>query len=106
MDSADAATDEFDHALALGTLSAEQDALHEIEAALSRIRTGSYGRCEETGKAIPAARLKAVPWTRFACAVEARHERAGEIRPPHLGAPGSMRGAAEQLSTEEGISPM
>lgn len=133
MDSADAATDEFDHALALGTLSAEQDVLHEIDAAISRICAGSYGRCEESGQAIPAARLRAVPWTRFAREVEARHERAGGIRPPHLGALGSVRGAptgdleplaaagptglearpgaekirpAEPLAADEWISPM
>jgi len=92
LNQADSATDEFDHNLALATLSSEQDALQEIDAALGRIRDGSYGVCEETGQAIPRARLKAVPWTRFARAVEARHERAGEIKPPHLGALSSVRG--------------
>lgn len=90
---ADSATDEFDHNLALAALSAKQAALHEIEAAISRILNDDYGVCEETGQLIPAARLKAVPWTRFARQVEARHETEGESRPPHLGALGSVRGA-------------
>ena len=41
--------------------------------------------CEQTGKRIPAARLKGVPWTRFREEVEARLESTGEITPPHLG---------------------
>lgn len=91
MSAADSASDEFDHNVALAMLSAEQDALQEIDAALQRLRTGTYGVCEETGKRIPAARLKAIPWTRFARAVEAQHEATGEIKAPHLGALGSIR---------------
>ncbi len=92
MDPADSATDEFDHNLALAALSAKQDALHEIDAAIGRILNGAYGVCEETGKPIPAARLKAIPWTRFAWEVQARHETDGDIRPAHLGPLGSVRG--------------
>ena len=89
---ADSATDEFDHNLALAALSLKQDALREIDAAISRIHSGAYGVCEETGKPIPAARLKAIPWTRFTREVEARHEIEGSRRPPRLGALGSVRG--------------
>src|SRR5262249_20334406 len=74
LDSADSATDEFDHNMALSQLSAEQDALFEVEEALQRILKGTYGLCEETGKPIPEERLKAIPWTRFAREVEARLE--------------------------------
>lgn len=91
MSAADSASDEFDHNVALAMLSAEQDALREIEAALQRLRTGTYGVCEETGQTIPSARLKAIPWTRFARAVEAQHEAAGDIKAPHLGTLGSIR---------------
>src|ERR1051326_5894304 len=62
---ADSASDEFDHDLALGEISAEQDALFEVEEALSRIRNGTYGLCQETGKPLPPERLKAIPWARF-----------------------------------------
>ncbi|OYW31296.1 MAG: hypothetical protein B7Z47_01490 [Chthoniobacter sp. 12-60-6] len=75
MDPADSATEEIDHDLALGILSHEEDALHEVDAALRRILEGSYGICEETGKNIPAARLRAVPWTRFTREVEERLEQ-------------------------------
>lgn len=39
--------------------------IHEIEAALSRIQSGTYGICEETGAPIEAKRLLALPWTRL-----------------------------------------
>ena len=91
MDIADSATDEFEHDMALGRLSAEQDALFEVEGALKRILNGTYGLCEETGKPIPVERLKAVPWARFVREVEARLEKEGAVRQPHLGAVGSVR---------------
>jgi RNA polymerase-binding protein DksA len=92
MDMADTATDEFDHDLGLGQLSAEQDLLYEVEEAINRILNGTYGVCEETGQPIPAARLKAIPWARFLREVELRLENKGDISKPHLGALGSTRG--------------
>jgi RNA polymerase-binding transcription factor DksA len=62
---ADAATDSFDRDFALSLLSAEQDALYEIEEAIKRINNGTYGRCEVSGEGIPKERLLAVPFTRF-----------------------------------------
>jgi RNA polymerase-binding transcription factor DksA len=91
MHQADSATDEFDHDLALSQLSAEQDALYEVEAAMKRITDGGYGVCQQTGKRIPAARLKAVPWTRFREDVEARLESTGDIPRPRLGKVRSLR---------------
>ena len=79
VDEADSATDEFDHDLALAQLSAGQDALYEVNEALNRILNGTYGVCEETGDAIPAARLRAIPWARFSIAVEDRLEKKGAI---------------------------
>src|SRR5947209_4106010 len=61
---ADAGTDEYDRDLSLSFRSSEQDALYEIEQALDRIRNGTYGICELTGKPIGAKRLEALPWTR------------------------------------------
>jgi len=45
-------------------------AVKEIDAALQRILDGAYGVCEKCHKAIPLARIKALPATRFckACA--------------------------------------
>jgi len=76
-DAADFATEEYNRDVILAELSHTQDALYEIEAALKRIEAGSYGICEETGKRIPAARLKAVPFTRFCCEAELTLEKRG-----------------------------
>lgn len=38
--------------------------LSEIDAALERIRNGTYGVCEKTGHPIPEARLRAFPTAR------------------------------------------
>jgi RNA polymerase-binding transcription factor DksA len=91
LDMADQATDQFDHDVAMGLVSAEQDILFEIEAALSRIRRGTYGLCEATGKPIPAARLRAIPWARFGVEAEEQLEREGICRAPHLGELKSIR---------------
>lgn len=99
---ADSASDEFEHDIALGRLSAEQDALFEIEEALGRIRAGTYGVCEETGRPIPAPRLRAIPWTRFSREVEARLEREGAVARPRIGSLASVResGAVDLRETE------
>lgn len=48
------------------TLAAQlQDQLDDVEAALGRIDAGSYGTCEVCGKPVTAARLEAMPSTRF-----------------------------------------
>lgn len=39
--------------------------LMEIDAALGRIETGTFGVCEETEEAIEPERLRAIPWTRL-----------------------------------------
>lgn len=105
MDIADSATDEFDRDLALSELSAAQNVLYEVEEALKRILNGTYGSCEQTGKPIPAARLRALPWTRFGKEVEAELESKGVVSKPHLGALGSVRaelnGDLEESGPEE-----
>ena len=43
------------------------------EEALGRIADGSYGRCDECGKAIPVARLEALPYTKLCVDCAANH---------------------------------
>lgn len=40
----------------------EEHLLGEIDAALGRLKDGTYGLCKDCGKAIPADRLEALPW--------------------------------------------
>lgn len=62
---ADAGTDTFDRDFALSLVSNEQEALSEIDAAIHRIKNGTYGVCEASGKPIAKDRLIAVPFTRY-----------------------------------------
>ncbi|MDR2675254.1 MAG: TraR/DksA C4-type zinc finger protein [Opitutaceae bacterium] len=62
---ADAGTDTFDRDFALSMVASEQEALTEIDAAIKRIKDGTYGICEVTGKPIARERLLAVPFTRY-----------------------------------------
>jgi DnaK suppressor protein len=82
---ADAGTDSFDRDFALSRISSEQDAVYEIDQALNRIRSGTYGICELTGKPIEAQRLEAVPWARFSLEAERMLEREGAVRRSRLG---------------------
>lgn len=104
MSMADSATDEFDHDMALSELSAGQEALFEVEEALKRILNGSYGVCEETGKPISTARLRAIPWARFSKEAEDRLEHRGAVSRMHFGNVASVRGP-EVRSLEEAESP-
>lgn len=72
---ADAGTDTFDRDFALSLVSNEQEALYEIEEALKRIKTGSYGVCELTGKPIAKDRLLAVPFARYSVESQAQMEK-------------------------------
>ena len=98
---ADSGTDNFDRDFALSLLSSDQDAMYEIEEALKRIERHTFGVCELTGKAIPKARLEAIPWTRFTVESQAQLERDGALRQRRLGALGSVDSAGGS-DTESG----
>lgn len=72
---ADAGTDSFDRDFALSLVSNEHEALNEIEDAIQRIKKGTYGICEVTGKPIPGARLTAVPFARYSVEGQAEYEK-------------------------------
>jgi len=62
---ADLGTDNFEQEFSLELMDSERRLLEEIEEALHRIETGTYGICEGTGKPIAKARLEAQPWARY-----------------------------------------
>lgn len=62
---ADIGTDNFEHEFTLGLIESEQSLLQEINRALQRIESGTYGVCLGTGQRIPIARLRAKPWAKY-----------------------------------------
>jgi RNA polymerase-binding protein DksA len=59
---ADIATHTYDRELDSTLEGAEEMHLAHIDAALKRIEEGTYGTCENCGKAISPERLEAMPW--------------------------------------------
>lgn len=60
---ADLGTDNFDQEFTLGLIENEQSTLDQIVEALSRIKSGTFGKCTTCGDAIPRTRLEALPYT-------------------------------------------
>jgi RNA polymerase-binding transcription factor DksA len=97
---ADAGSDAYEKDFALSLLSAEQDALYEIEEALKRIEAGSYGVCEMSNKLIPHPRLEAIPFARFTVECQQQLEKENRGRRRWDTAPQFMD-SAESFSDEE-----
>lgn len=60
---ADMSADTYERELSMGLASSEHEVFYQIEEALKRLDEGSYGDCQQCGKAIGMSRLKAVPYT-------------------------------------------
>ncbi|HEX5418238.1 MAG TPA: TraR/DksA C4-type zinc finger protein [Chloroflexota bacterium] len=74
---ADVASDLAEQTLDATLAQADRRRLSEVEEALRRLAEGRYGLCEACHQPIEAARLIALPWTRFclACAVRQQHAK-------------------------------
>jgi RNA polymerase-binding transcription factor DksA len=75
MHQGDAGSDAYDRDFALSVLAKDQDALYEIEEALLRIKKGTYGLCEMSGKRIPIPRLEAIPFARLTVECQSQWEK-------------------------------
>ncbi len=73
-DPADRATIEEEHALELRTRDRERKLLKKIQQSLSRIDSGDYGYCEETGEPIGIPRLLARPTATLSLEAQQRRE--------------------------------
>lgn len=63
-------------------LSSAQLALADVEAALDRIRAGTYGRCVHCGAQLPIERLEVVPQAALCMVCQRRADvTAGTLRP-------------------------
>ena len=74
-DIADRASTETDRSLELRTRDRQRKLLSKIDAALIRIKEGSYGFCIETGEPISLKRLDARPIAILSIAAQERHEK-------------------------------
>lgn len=70
---ADIGSDNWEQDFTLGLIESEQQLVREIDAALRRIKDGTYGVCMATGKPISVARLRAKPWAKY-CIEYARQQ--------------------------------
>ncbi|MBQ6705569.1 MAG: hypothetical protein IJN19_06180 [Opitutales bacterium] len=79
---ADIDNEAFTRDCALSLLAGKQQELAEINIAIERMKKGTYGICEITGKPIPAERLRDVPFTRYSIEgkIEAEKQRAAAAR--------------------------
>ena len=75
---ADHGSDNFEQDFTLSLVEEERKELGEIDAALARVRDGSYGICAGTGEPIALARLEAIPYTRHSIEYQRKLE-AGEV---------------------------
>jgi DnaK suppressor protein len=73
-DPADRATIEEEHALELRTRDRERKLLKKVQQSLSRIESGDYGYCEETGESIGLPRLLARPTATLSLEAQQRRE--------------------------------
>lgn len=79
---ADIDNEAFTRDCALSLLAGKQQELAEINIAIERMKKGTYGICEITGKPIPAERLRDIPFTRYSLEgkIEAEKQRHAAAR--------------------------
>lgn len=99
---ADAGTDTFDRDFALSLVSSEQEALSEIDAAIKRIKDGTYGICEVTQKPIAKERLLAVPFTRYSAEAQKEIERNRHRARTQAGLLGELGEEGGKISDDDG----
>lgn len=68
------AADDAERDLSLGRMESQNSEIREIDEALERVRDGSFGVCEECGRAVPAERLEAIPYARRCAACQLKEE--------------------------------
>ena len=83
-DDADWAADSADQSLLARLVDRDAKLLGEVQWALRKIETGSYGVCEQTGEPIGFDRLRVRPWSRLSLAAKERVEREDTDEAPEV----------------------
>jgi DnaK suppressor protein len=74
-DVADRAANSYTKEFLFSQSNSERQILAMVDAALNRIREGSFGECIACGEEINPKRLEAVPWTRHCIACQEKLEQ-------------------------------
>ncbi len=74
---ADVGSDHYEQEFSLGLMESDRKVLREIDQAIMRIGSGTYGVCMITGLPIGTARLDAKPWARYCIEVVREREKRG-----------------------------
>ena len=78
---ADLGTDAFEQEFTLSLMACEEGTLGQVEQALERIRSRTYGTCEDCGGVIAKKRLEAIPFASLCIRCAEKQEAAGSGRP-------------------------
>ena len=79
-DIADRAASSYNKEFLFSQSNNDRQLLQMVDAALARIREGSFGECISCGKEINPKRLEAVPWTRHCIECQEKLEK-GQLEP-------------------------
>ena len=78
-DIVDQASSYTDKSVEMKALNRSRKLISKINAALQRIKNGTYGYCEETGEQIGLKRLMAIPVATLSIEAQEKHERDEKI---------------------------
>ncbi|MEI6241679.1 MAG: TraR/DksA C4-type zinc finger protein [Planctomycetia bacterium] len=78
---ADLGTDAYEQEFTLSLMASEEGTLEMVEQALERIRTKTYGSCEECGSVIAKKRLEAIPFAALCIRCAEKMEQPAGHRP-------------------------
>lgn len=71
---ADIGSDTWEQEFTLNLIEKEREIVREIDGALERIGTKTFGICLATGKPIAKARLRVKPWAKYCIEYARKHE--------------------------------
>jgi RNA polymerase-binding protein DksA len=72
---AEQGSDTFEQSISLDLAQVDRNLIREIDEALKRIDTGTYGLCLRTGQRISADRLAEIPWAKYSIEAQRDLER-------------------------------
>lgn len=79
---ADIGSDAYEQEFTLSLMATEEETLEMVEQALGRIRSRTYGTCEECGGVIAKKRLEAIPFAPLCIRCAEKMENGGRPRQP------------------------